>query len=316
MSVKEQEEAQDLEAGASAEPQEGAVPETTIARGPYIAQFEENELIAAAGQGALSAFAKSHEFDQRKILGYLKYLRELRLLQVELVKFQRDIVKRDRRVIILFEGRDAAGKGGAIKRFTAHLNPRAMQVVALPKPTDLEKGQWYFQRYVRYLPNPGEITFFDRSWYNRAVVEPVNGFCTDGQYQAFMEQVPLFEEMLLDDGVEMHKLWFSITREEQVKRFQGRKKNPLKTWKLSPVDEMATQLWDSYTRYKEAMFQKTHATDRPWIILQGNSKRMARLEAIRHVLHVSDYDGKADCSLSLEPNPKIIRTYCPPEERT
>jgi polyphosphate kinase 2 len=313
MSVKEV--SQEGKALSSADGQQAETPESAVARGPYIGQFEESELIAAAGQAAVSAYARSHEFDQKKILGYLKYLRELRLLQVELVKFQRDIVKHDRRVMILFEGRDAAGKGGAIKRFTAHLNPRAMQVVALPKPTELEKGQWYFQRYVRYLPNPGEISFFDRSWYNRAVVEPVNGFCSEAQYQAFMEQVPMFEEMLLDDGIEMHKLWFSITREEQVKRFQGRKRNPLKTWKLSPVDEMATQLWDSYTRYKEAMFQKTHSTDRPWIILQGNSKRTARLEAIRHVLRVSDYDGKADCSLSLEPNPKIVQSYSATDKR-
>ena len=182
--------------------------------------------------------------DTKKIAELLKYEVELERLQVELVKMQRWIQQTGRRLAILLEGRDAAGKGGAIRRFIEHLNPRAMRVVALPKPTEEERGQWYFQRYMKQLPNRGEMVFFDRSWYNRAVVEPVNGFCTPEQYAQFMRQVPEYEHMLFEDGVTLIKLWFSISKEEQLQRFKSRAKNPLKQWKLSPLDDRAQELWD------------------------------------------------------------------------
>ncbi|MDH5399749.1 MAG: hypothetical protein OEX02_16475, partial [Cyclobacteriaceae bacterium] len=178
------------------------------------------------------------------------YETEIKKLQVELVRMQRWVEERGKRIMIIYEGRDASGKGGAIKRFIEHLNPRAMRVVALPKPTDVEKGQWYFQRYVTQLPNPGEIVFFDRSWYNRAVVEPVNGFCTDKQYKQFMRQVPEFEHMLFEDGIILIKFWFSVSKEIQLYRFNSRKENPLKNWKHSDVDAQAQDLWAEYTKFK------------------------------------------------------------------
>ncbi|MEM7395005.1 MAG: polyphosphate kinase 2, partial [Verrucomicrobiota bacterium] len=193
-----------------------------------------------------------------KPLRNLAYEEELKLLQTELVNLQHRISEKGMRVAVIFEGRDAAGKGGSIKRFAEHLNPRSMRVVALSKPTDTERGQWYFRRYVKVLPNPGEIVFFDRSWYNRAVVEPVMGFCKKKQYDKFMLQVPEFEHMLYEDGVHLIKFWFDISRKEQKKRFNGRLKNPLKRWKFSPVDLRGQELWDDYTLFKEEMFARTH----------------------------------------------------------
>jgi polyphosphate kinase 2 len=213
------------------------------------------------------------------------------------------------RIAILIEGRDAAGKGGTIRRFTEHLNPRAMRVVALPKPSDEERGQWYFQRYIRQLPNKGEIVFFDRSWYNRAVVEPVMGFCNKKEHQRFLQQVPEFEHMLYEDGVTIIKFWFSISKDEQAKRFEERRQDPLKQWKLSPVDEKAQELWDSYTRYKEEMFSKTHATFSPWIIVKANDKQAARLESLRYVLNVLPYKGKEESPIRLTPDPNVIARF-------
>ena len=239
----------------------------------------------------------------------LRYEEELELLQIELVKLQRSVQAQKRRVAVLFEGRDAAGKGGAIQRFTQHLNPRAMRVVALPKPSDVERGQWYFQRYISQLPNPGEITFFDRSWYNRAVVEPVNGFCTEQQYDVYMQQAPEFEHMLYEDGIELIKFWFSISKEEQVRRFESRRNNPLKQWKVSPVDEKAQELWERYTRYKEAMFSKTHTLFSPWLIVNADDKRQARLESIRYVLFTLPYEGREKAAVNLVPDPNIVIRY-------
>jgi polyphosphate kinase 2 len=213
------------------------------------------------------------------------------------------------RIAILVEGRDAAGKGGTIRRFTEHLNPRAMRVVALPKPSDEERGQWYFQRYIRQLPNKGEIVFFDRSWYNRAVVEPVMGFCSKKDHQRFLQQVTEFEHMLYEDGVTIIKFWFSISKDEQAKRFDARRQNPLKQWKLSPVDEKAQELWDSYTRYKEEMFSKTHSTFSPWIIVKANDKQSARLESLRYVLNLLPYKGKDESQIRLTPDPNIITRF-------
>jgi len=239
----------------------------------------------------------------------LEYEKQLKKLQAELVNLQKWISDNNLRVAVLFEGRDAAGKGGSIKRFTEHLNPRAMRVVALSKPTEMEKGQWYFRRYIKELPNPGEIVFFDRSWYNRAVVEPVMGFCSDDQYNQFMVQVPEFEHMLYEDGVTVIKFWFSITKEEQAKRFKSRLANPLKRWKFSPVDKEGQRLWNEYTKYKELMFSKTHTDFSPWIIVKTNDKRTARLESMRYVLSQFDYDGKSEAKANLLPDPNVIARY-------
>ncbi|HEX9649205.1 MAG TPA: polyphosphate kinase 2 [Cyclobacteriaceae bacterium] len=244
-----------------------------------------------------------------KPLRILRYERELVKLQIELVKLQTWIRDTKKRVVVIFEGRDAAGKGGTIRRFREHLNPRAMRVVALTNPNEVEKGQWYFRRYVKELPNPGEIVFFDRSWYNRAVVEPVNKFCSKKDYYKFIQQVPEFEHMLYEDGVKIIKFWFSISKEEQLKRFESRKKNPLKQWKLSRVDERSQELWDKYTYYKEEMFSKTHTTYSPWIIVESNSKRKARLESMRYVLSNFDYPGKESARTTLYPDPNTVKRF-------
>lgn len=239
----------------------------------------------------------------------MQYEYELELLQIELVKLQRWVQSTGRRVCIIFEGRDAAGKGGTIRRFIEHLNPRAMRVVALPKPTDDETGQWYFQRYMRQLPNRGEIVFFDRSWYNRAVVEPVNSFCTSEEYERFMRHVPEFEHMLVEDGIDLVKFWFSISKEVQHARFESRRNNPLKQWKLSPIDERGQELWGDYTRYKEMMLSRTHTSFSPWIIVKANDKRAARLESIRYVLSSFEYAGKLDAKTSVIPDPDIVGRF-------
>jgi polyphosphate kinase 2 len=224
------------------------------------------------------------EINPSKVLRYVKYEYELEELQVELIKLQKWVIENKKRVCILFEGRDAAGKGGAIRRITHHMNPRFYRVVALPRPTEMEKGQWYFQRYINKLPNPGEMVCFDRSWYNRAVVEPVNGFCTHEEYERFMDEVNSFESMLVRDGMILIKFYFSITKEEQAERFLDIKENPLKRWKMSPVDEKAQDLWDVYKKYKEKMFTHTDTENTPWIIIEANRKTKARLEAVNHVL--------------------------------
>ena len=212
-------------------------------------------------------------------------------------------------VAVIFEGRDASGKGGSIKRFIEHLNPRSSRVVALNKPTNEESRQWYFRRYIKVLPNAGELVFFDRSWYNRAVVEPVMGFCVKEQYDKFMVQVPEFEHMLYEDQVKVIKFWFSISKEEQKKRFESRAKNELKQWKLSPVDLKGQQLWDNYTRYKEQMFNKTHTSFSPWVIVKANNKKSARLESIRHVISQFDYPKKGESGIETSPDPNIIQRY-------
>ncbi|MEO1942461.1 MAG: polyphosphate kinase 2 [Campylobacterales bacterium] len=245
----------------------------------------------------------------KKALEIVEYEEELQKLQIELIKLQNWVFENRKRVMIIFEGRDAAGKGGAIKRFVEHLNPRKYRVVALPAPTEIEKGQWYFQRYFKHLPNPGEIVFFDRSWYNRAIVEPVFGFCTKEEYQRFLRQVPEIESDLIDDGIILIKFWFSISKETQRKRFEERKRNPLKQWKLSPIDMKAQELWDEITKYKERMFSKTHTTYSPWIIVNSNNKKMARLESIRYVLSQIDYDGKEEAEVSLHPDPDVVYRY-------
>ena len=257
----------------------------------------------------LVALIEEKNNDSNKVKKIILYDEELRLLQIELVKLQRWISKNNKRVAIIFEGRDAAGKGGNIRRFMEHLNPRSSRLVALNKPTEIEKGQWYFQRYIKELPNPGEIVFFDRSWYNRAVVEPVMGFCKEQQYKEFLLQVPEFEHMMYEDGVVIIKFWLSITKDEQLKRFEGRKETPLKRWKFSPVDKKGQILWNKYTHYKEEMFSKTHTSYSPWMIIKTNDKKAARLEAIRHVLSHFNYDGKAAAKTVLNPDPNVVMRY-------
>ena len=245
----------------------------------------------------------------QKVQKSIMYNEELRLLQIELVKLQQWISKNKKRVAIIFEGRDAAGKGGSIRRFMEHMNPRSSRLVALNKPTEVEKGQWYFQRYIKELPNPGEIVYFDRSWYNRAVVEPVMGFCTKAQYKDFLVQVPEYEHMMYEDGLIIIKFWLSISKDEQLKRFEARKTNPLKRWKFSPVDQKGQELWDSYTDYKDEMFSKTHTSYSPWIIIKTNDKKTARLEAIRHVLSKFNYDDKGTVATTLAPDPNVVMRY-------
>ena len=224
-----------------------------------------------------------------KALRLAKYELKIRELQVELIKLQNWVIRGNHKVVILFEGRDAAGKGGAIRRIAAHINPRQYRIIALPKPSPEEEGQWYFQRYVNVLPKPGEMIFFDRSWYNRAVVEPVNKFCTKQQYVTFMGQVNAFEQMVIDSGTFLIKFYFSITKEEQARRFKDIKRDPLKKWKMTPVDEKAQELWDEYTKYKEKMFEHTNPPSSPWIIINADRKTSARIEATEYILKTIPY---------------------------
>lgn len=220
------------------------------------------------------------------------YEAQLRDLQIELVKVQSWTQKTGSRVVMVFEGRDAAGKGGTINAVRAYMNPRHTRIAALPKPTDREQGQWYFQRYIEHLPTAGEIVLFDRSWYNRAGVEPVMGFCTPAQHKTFLQEAPKFEQMMVDEGIHLFKFWLNIGREMQLKRFHDRRHDPLKHWKLSPMDIASLDKWDDYTKHRNLMLAKTHELETTWTILRSNDKRRARLNAIRHVLKTLDYPGK------------------------
>jgi len=271
--------------------------------------LEAKDFIEAKSSKEFFSIMNTKGISSPKVLDVLAYEKQLRDLQIELVKLQQWVLKEKKRVAVIFEGRDAAGKGGNIRRFMEHLNPRSSRLVALNKPTNVEKGQWYFQRYIKELPNPGEIVFFDRSWYNRAVVEPVMGFCSDKEYNDFLVQVPEFEHMLYEDGLIIIKFWLSISKEEQLKRFNARNNNPLKRWKFSPVDKKGQELWDTYTHYKDEMYSKTHTTYCPWMIIKTNHKKTARLEAMRYVLSRFDYDGKKETSTLLTPDPNIVMRY-------
>jgi len=235
----------------------------------------------------------------------LAYKKELRFLQVELLKLQNHIKNEGLRVVALFEGRDAAGKGGVIKRITEHLNPRGARVVALEKPSDREQTQWYFQRYIAHLPAAGEIVLFDRSWYNRAMVEPVMGFCTDEQNKRFFKDVPLFERMLVKDGIKLFKYYFSVSKEEQLRRFKSRHKHALKQHKISPVDLQAQGLWDQYTVKKFQMLGESNRTVAPWTIIRADNKRPARIHCIRHLLSSMDYPGRPTLG-RLRADPEIV----------
>jgi polyphosphate kinase len=233
------------------------------------------------------------------------YYREKLALQIEMVKLQNWIKDTNRKVVLLFEGRDASGKGSTIKRLMENLNPRGARVVALEKPTDVERGQWYFQRYTDHLPSSGEIVFFDRSWYNRAGVERVMGFCTEEEYWEFTRQAPQFEKMLVSSGIVLIKIYLSVSREEQARRFRERERNPLKKWKLSPVDREAQRKWDAYTSAKEATFQLTDSQEAPWFIVKAEDKLRARLGTMRLVLSWFDYEGK-DPAAAVPPDPLIV----------
>ena len=235
----------------------------------------------------------------------LEYEAELRDLQIELLKMQNHIKATGQKVLMIFEGRDAAGKGGTIKRITEHLNPRGARVVALDKPSDVEKTQWYFQRYVAHLPSAGEIVFFDRSWYNRAGVEPVMGFCTPEEHKEFLHEVPEFEKMLVNSGIKIFKFYFSVSKKEQQKRFKKRETDPLKQYKLSPVDKLSQKLWDKYTIAKYSMLLASHTVHAPWSIIRSDNKKKARLETIKHILRNFDYPDKIKPK-KIEANPKIF----------
>ena len=245
------------------------------------------------------------EYPYKTRLSPRAYEAEKAALQVELLKVQHWVQETGQRFVLLFEGRDAAGKGGTIKRFTEHLNPRAVRVVALNKPTEEERGQWYFQRYIKHLPTSGEMVLYDRSWYNRAGVERVMDFCSPSEYLEFMRQTPDFEQMLTRSGTRLFKYWFSVTQEEQKQRFASRETDPLKRWKLSPIDRASLNKWDDYTEAKEAMFFYTDTADAPWTVIRSNDKKRARLTCMRHFLSQLDYPEK-DLEVALSPDPKIF----------
>jgi polyphosphate kinase len=263
---------------------------------------DEPELLLADGN-VVDTWREDYPYDER--LSRKEYDADKRLLQIELLKLQRWLKASGERLVILCEGRDAAGKGGTIKRFMEHLNPRGARVVALEKPSERESTQWYFQRYVQHLPAAGEFVLFDRSWYNRTGVERVMGFATPAEYDRFVEQVPLFERMLVDDGMHLVKFWFSVTRAEQRTRFLIRQIDPVRQWKLSPMDLASLDRWDDYTAAKEAMFSKTDTDFAPWTVVKTNDKKRARLAAMRHVLARFDYDDK-DPEVVGQPDPLLV----------
>jgi len=276
---------------------------------------EKDIKLLSSKQGMIELF-RDDPVNIKKALRRTKYLKRLIDLHEELIKMQKWVSEKKQRVAILFEGRDAAGKGGSIRRFIEHMNPRLLRVVALPAPTLVEQGQWYFQRYVLQLPSPGEIVFFNRSWYNRAVVEPVNGYCSQKQYREYMAQIGDFEHMLRSDGIQIIKLWFSISKEEQEKRFKEIRKDPLKQWKLSPVDDKAIELWDDYTYYKNTMFAHTSVATCPWNIILANTKASARTEAIKYVLRTVNYPKDEKVLEMIEPDPRILQVVDPKDFAT
>jgi polyphosphate kinase 2 len=252
---------------------------------------------------AVDTWRENYPYDTR--MQRPEYELHKRMQQIELLKLQSWVKETGQRIVIVFEGRDAAGKGGTIKRFVEHLNPRGARVVALEKPTERESGQWYFQRYVAHLPTAGEIVMFDRSWYNRAGVERVMGFCTDEEYRRFVRQAPLFERMLVDDGIHLVKFWFSVSRDEQRTRFTIRQVDPVRQWKLSPMDLASLDRWDDYTRAKVAMFRETDTAYAPWTVVKSNDKKRARVEAMRSVLARFDYTDRDDEVVGT-PDPLIV----------
>ena len=274
---------------------EGASPDEARALRKALFRRETEELPTAPGidpDTELAAKWRDGRYPYRNLLSRKRYERDKYRLQVELLKLQAWVKETGARVVILFEGRDAAGKGGAIKRFMEHLNPRGARVVALEKPSEVERGQWYFQRYIQHLPTQGEIVLFDRSWYNRSGVERVMGFCSDAEYDEFMRQAPEFERHLVRSGVRLFKFWFSVSRAEQRRRFKEREGHPLKQWKLSPIDLASLDKWDDYTLAKEAMFLHCDTSDAPWTVIKSDCKKRARLNCMRYLLQRLPYANK------------------------
>lgn len=272
----------------------------------YAAELDEIASLSKSLNGnddGSEAWKVNYPYDKK--MGRKEYERTKRALQIELLKLQLWFKESGQKLLLIFEGRDAAGKGGAIKRFTEHLNPRGSRVVALEKPTDIERTQWYFQRYVAHLPSGGEIVLMDRSWYNRAGVERVMGYCTSQEYYEFMREAPEFERMLVNSGIRLIKFWFSVTRAEQMNRFTKRRTDPVRQWKLSPTDLASLDKWDDYTAAKEAMFFYTDTGDAPWTTIKSNDKKRARLEAMRYVLSQFEYPNK-DHSVVGTPDPLIV----------
>ena len=280
--------------------------EELVARGYSVAgtwdEVDDPVLIGPDGL-PVATWREGYPYDER--MSRNEYDETKRLLQIELLKMQTWLKRTGHKLVVLFEGRDAAGKGGTIKRFTEHLDPRGATVMALGVPTEREKGEWYFQRYVKHLPTRGEIVLFDRSWYNRAVVEHVMGYCTTQEYEEFLGQVPDFELMLTRSGTTVVKLWFSVSRREQITRFTIRRIDPVRQWKLSPTDLASLDRWDDYTAAKEAMFLHTSVPHAPWTFVRSNDKKRGRVEAMRHVLSLFDYDEKND-DVVQEPDPLIV----------
>ncbi|MFJ8146362.1 polyphosphate kinase 2 [Streptomyces sp. NPDC096048] len=263
----------------------------------------EKPILLNAEGSPIDTWRENHPYDRK--VRRSDYERQKRVLQIELLKMQRWAKETGQRIVVLCEGRDAAGKGGTIQRFTERLNPRGARVVALDKPTEREAGQWYFQRYVAHLPARGEIVFFDRSWYNRAGVERVMGFCTEPEYRQFLQQAPLFERLLTDDGITLVKFWFSVSRAEQRTRFAIRQVDPVRRWKLSPTDLSSLDRWDDYTAAKVDMFRATDTAHAPWTVVKNNDKRRGRLEAMRSLLDRCDYPSKDDKAVG-SPDPLIV----------
>jgi len=286
------------------QPVEGAAPAATE---PAATELEAHVRAAppVASPATIAHAFESGEYPYHTKMSRRSYEAQKAKLQAELLKVQIWAQETGQKFVILFEGRDAAGKGGTIKRFMEHLNPRSARVVALNKPTWEETGQWFFQRYVRELPTVGEMVFYDRSWYNRAGVERVMGFCTPNDYLEFMRQTPDLERMLVRSGIRLYKYWFSVTRDEQRRRFKQRETDPLKRWKLSPIDKASLEKWDDYTEAKEAMFFYTDTADAPWTIIKSNDKKRARINCMRHFLNSFDYPGK-DVKIARAPDPLIV----------
>ncbi|HEY9210967.1 MAG TPA: polyphosphate kinase 2 [Methylotenera sp.] len=283
---------------------EGASPDDALALGKAISDIRNSSTRKSREQldNALAKDWREGAYPYKNLLSRKSYEQQKYHLQVELLKLQAWVKETGQRVVILFEGRDAAGKGGAIKRFMEHLNPRGARVVALEKPSEVERGQWYFQRYVSQLPTAGEIVMFDRSWYNRAGVERVMGFCNNDEYIEFMRQAPEFERNLSRSGIHLIKFWFSVSKKEQRRRFKERELHPLKQWKLSPIDLASLDKWDDYTKAKEAMFFHTDTADSPWTVIKSDCKKRARLNAMRYVLHKLPYSNKDITAIgSLDP---------------
>ena len=298
-------EGQSISSQTSAKPTAVGVDSPVAGKASHKAKKKSSLKSPREEEEAIRKAFETGEYPYQSRISRSTYEKHKANLQVELLKVQHWVEDTGQKIVVLFEGRDAAGKGGTIKRFMEHLNPRTARVIALPKPTDRQRGEWFFQRYIEYLPTQGEIVYYDRSWYNRAGVERVMGFCSPNEYLDFMRQTPELERMLVQSGIRLFKYWFSVTRSEQKRRFDSRKVDPLKQWKLSPVDLASLDKWDDYTEAKEAMFFYTDTADAPWTVIKSNDKKRARLNCMQHFLSSLPYPDK-DEKLVKGPDPLIV----------